>query len=236
VGDDAKNDRSHKAALAATATARYPETGDLLCEDEAEVEKKKSADVTVIILRDKPQADGGTPVVTTTHAENMWKITKERYAQVGVDITYSVSVADPPAGVDLSDGLQITDTDTSKVLSAEAEALIDALGTTGSEVDIHCFYVMDPKWGSSSLYGVAVADYWFDASEDAYLYNLIINDSTNKPFNAAHELSHLLVDGGHESSKVNVLYRSTSTSNVVTGTKRLSATQETEIQGNSHVN
>jgi Zn-dependent peptidase ImmA (M78 family) len=113
--------------------------------------------------------------------------------------------------------------------------LIGAYGTLGTNLDIHVFYVNVIKVGEGFAAGSAVADYWYDASENDYLYNIFINDATNKPFTAAHELAHLLADAPHESDRVNILYTPTSTVNVSTATKRFTSGQETSIRGNAHV-
>ena len=88
--------------------------------------------------------------------------------------------------------------------------------------------------GTAPAYGSAVADYYYYPSENDYLYNVFINNAANKPFNAAHELAHLLADGPHVSEEFNVLYESTSTANFSAATKRLDSTQESNMRGNAH--
>jgi hypothetical protein len=235
VDDDALNDRSHKVALDGTVKVEYQTSDGQTCRDEASVPNKKSVHVNVIILRDKAQADGGTPVQTQADVEAKWKIVTERYGQVGTLVTWDVDIKDPPAGVDLSDGLLVRPTSASKRLTAEAKALIEGLGTKGAANDIHAFHVNEIKVGTGGAYGSAVADYWYDAAEDDYLYNLFLDPTANKIFTPPHELAHLLVDTGHEASPVNVLQTSTSISNTVGATKRFTETQETKIHASPRV-
>lgn len=235
VADDTKNDRTHKVALGGKVKALYSCTAAVDCEKEAVVPPSlKTVEVSVVVLRDKPAVSNGVPVVTTTHVSNMWNIVRERYAQVGVTIVYNVTIEDPPSGVDLTDGLLVRDFSTNRVLATEAKELIASCGTVGTNNDIHVFYVNTVMVGPNQAYGSAVADYYYYPSENDYLYNAFIDNSVNKPFNAAHELAHLLADAPHVSEEFNVLYSSTSTANFPAATKRLDTTQETNIRGNAH--
>lgn len=236
VADDIKNDRTHKIALGGKVKVQYPNTGTVVGEKEASVPPSlKAVDVNVIILRDKPAASNGVPVVTTTHVSNMWNIVKERYAQVGIAVNYTVSIQDPPSGVDLTDGLLVREAIYNHVLAAEAKALIAAYGTVGNNADIHIFYVNTVVVGEVRPYGSAVADYYYYPSENDYLYNIFINNAVNKPFTAAHELAHLLADDPESNEEFNVLFGPTSTANFPAATKRLNITQESTMRGNGHV-
>jgi hypothetical protein len=64
--------------------------------------------LTPIIVRDKPLAVGGLPAVTVAEADAQLLVARERYAQVGVNLTWSTSaIHDLPTGVDLEDGLKV---------------------------------------------------------------------------------------------------------------------------------
>ncbi len=241
VADDTKNDRTHKIALGGKVKVQYPETGTVICEEEANVPPSlKAIDVNVIILRDKSAATGGVPVIAVATVSNFWNIAKERYAQVGVDIQWTgPTVEDPPAGVDLSDWLQVLDTSTSTVLSAEAKTLISAVGTANTTADIHVFYVNRIAVGSSFAGGLAVADFYFDESDDPFAYNMFINSSTSSPWGgyaAAHELTHLTTDAGHPTADTwRLMHGAVLTTTGAAGSRRLTASEETTIRGNSHV-
>jgi hypothetical protein len=234
VVDDAKNDRTHKVQLGGKFQVKSIKIGGT--EHQADIKTpvpvKKTVNFGVVVLR---QTAGGAPVVTQADVENDLKIARERYAQVGTQLTWSISIHDPPAGVDLSDGLLVA-TDgvaTMKKVAPETRALIEAMGTANTNADIHLFYVNELKAFGSIPRGVAIADYWFDASEDSYLYNCFVAASRG-PFTAAHELAHLLTDEDHHSSSYNLLRNGTSTSNTLGGSKRIETTQESKIQANAH--
>jgi hypothetical protein len=234
VADDTQNDRTHKVSLGGKVKVQYSSTATVVCEKEETVSPSlKTVNVCIIILRDKPQAQGGVPVISTTTVESQWHTVRERYAQVGVVINYTVSIQDPPLGVDLSDGLLVREHSTNRVLAAEAKALISACGTVDATVDIHVFYVNTVMVGTDWAYGSAVAEYYYP-SEDGYLYNAFINNAANKPFTVSHELAHLLANAQHTEEGFNILYGHTSTANFPAATKRFNATQENTMRGNVH--
>jgi hypothetical protein len=241
VADDTKNDRTHKIALGGKVKVQYPETGTVICEKEASVPPSlKTVDVNIIILRDKPEASGGVPVIAVTTVSSFWKIAKERYAQVGVDIQWTgPTVEDPPDGIDLSDWLQALDSDTNTVLSAEAKTLVSVLGTTNNTDDIHVFYVNLIKVGSTFAGGMAVADFYFDESDDPFTHNIFINNDSSSPWGgyaAVHELTHLTTDAGHTTTNTwRLMHDTLLTITGATGSRRLTASEETIIRGNSHV-
>ncbi|MBI4738682.1 hypothetical protein HY772_03840 [Candidatus Woesearchaeota archaeon] len=206
--------------------------------------KTKTVHVDIVILR---ETAGGAPVITQANVENQWNIAVERYAQVSVTLTYSISIQDPPTGVNLNDGISATAWTNDRLVNQELRNLINGLGTGNNNTDFHAFYVNELywRWGpnpppgqdADPLYGVAIADYWFDESEEGYLYNIIIDRSTipnNKLFTVPHELAHCLADTFHHTDEWNILYTPTSTSNTVTSTKRFDETQGGRVYDNQH--
>lgn len=199
----------------------------------------KTVDVNIIILRDKPAATGGVPVIAVATVTNFWNIAKERYAQVGIDIQWTgPTVEDPPAGVDLSDGLLYKVYGYPTVVAQEAKSLVDALGTTNTTADIPVFYVNE-IWANGRLAGgIAIGDFAVDESEENYIYNILIEDSPNSPWGgyaAAHELTHLLTDTGHPTVDTwRLMQGSNLTTTGSTGSRRLTASEETSTRGNTH--
>lgn len=242
VADDTKNDRTHKIALGGLAKVQYPNTGTAICETEASVPPSlKSVNVCIVILRDKPQAQGGTPVISTTAVESQWHAVQERYAQVGVQVNWTgPTIADPPTNVDLlTDGLLVRPSSTSRVVAAEARAVISNLGTQPDISDIHIFYVNYCMAGSGALYGTAIADYWYDETEEAYIYNVFMS-SNAQLLMPAHELGHLLTDAGYGGAVPleNIMYDAAGydfDNSAVTDCKRYNSVQEGLIRSNSHV-
>jgi hypothetical protein len=233
VADDAKNDRTHKVQLGGKFQVKSVKIAGTEHQTDIKtpVPLKKTVNFSVVILR---QTVGGSPVVAQPAVESDLRIAQERYAQVGIKLTWSISIADPPAGVDLTDGLLVAGGDlaTMRKVAPEARVLIGSLGTAATNTDIHLFYVnVVDAFGSAGNRGVALADYWFDASEDTYLYNCFVAAS-RAPFTVPHELAHLLADEAHHSSSYNLLKNGTSPTNTLDASKRLDTTQESKMQSN----
>ena len=91
---------------------------------------------------------------------------------------------------------------------------------------------------SDTALGLAVTDDYFDESEESYTYNAFVAANRN-PFTNAHELAHLLTDGGHINTSehnwsLNLLRGgSGASSNTFEANKRLNAAQESRIHANS---
>lgn len=245
VADDTKNDRTHKMALGGKAKAQYSCSGTIICEKDAKVlPLQKTVNINVVILRDKALSAGGVPVANPGTVSNHWRVACERYAQTGVKIAWGVSISDPPTGVDLSDGIAAVAVTNANHLSIETRSLISGLGTGTNNADFHAFYVSGLFWTNAPsldpLYGIGIADYWFDPSEDGYLYNAIIDSATvadGKLFNPAHEIGHCLTDDvAHHGAAWNIMSMPTSTSNAPTGTKRFDNTQGGKIYNDTHCN
>ncbi len=234
VADDNKNDRTHKIALGGKVKVQYPETGTVICEKEASVPPAlKTVQVSIVVLN-----IGGSPVTPLATVSNAWLIAKERYAQIGINLEYTITAANQPTGVDLSDGLDVASASapTWTQVAQESKDLISALGTTNTTADIHAFYVnVINAFGRTDSRGVAIARYWFtDPSATPCYYNFMVA-STAGPFTAPHELGHLLDNSPvHHSDAWNLMRSGTSTANGVTESKRLDANQESTMRGDSH--
>jgi hypothetical protein len=238
VADDTQNDRTHKVSLGGKVKVQYASTAAVVCEKETSVTVAGIVHIIPIIFRDKAQVSGGVPVIASSQVEDFLAIAKERYAQVGVSISWATpTIHDPPTGVDLTDGLTARTSTLSRVLASEAKAAINGCGTLGDLTDIHLFYVDEVKIGSGLVGGSAIADYWYDETEEDYIYNIFMSDSTSSPwapYAVAHELGHLLTDAGHASDSWRLMHSSLSLTGE-TGSRRFVSSEETSIQGDSHV-
>jgi Metallo-peptidase family M12B Reprolysin-like len=251
IADDATGDRTHKIQLGGNLKIEEIKIGTgawqtLGTKVPAPVEK--TVDVTTVILRDKPQAAGGVELISPTVVTSFWKIANERYAQCGVRLNVThAGVNDPPTGVDLSNGLNTTDSSATDLLagngvvSQESKDLITGLGTGASSADIHIFYVNTITTAGFPAGGTAFADFAFAASEDTFIYNVVLSDPTLSPWGgyaAAHELGHLLTNGGHEDASGvfplwHLMHNSLDT-NGISGSRRLKQSDATKILSNSH--
>ncbi|MFZ5495652.1 MAG: fibronectin type III domain-containing protein [Verrucomicrobiota bacterium] len=245
VSDDATNDRTRIVALGGKVRAQYLANSapsfPLRVDVEAAVPVrtgKPTIHVNVVILRNRAQAEGGTPVADQATVESHLKIAQERYAQVGLKLTWDseIPVIDPPSNVEIqTTGLTVS-SESHKVHS-EARTLIQASGTAGNNMDIHVFYVNAAVGLGDIDRGHALAEYHYSGGDEApYRYNAFVSALTMTPFTLAHELAHLLADIGHYSGigdDFNLLtWKSTSSSNSFTATKRLNADQEARIHSN----
>ena len=135
--DEGFNDRTHKIALGGQVMVQYEPEEDTWMQTEIPVNKEKMVHIIPVILRDDI---GGQAAVTVNQAAEFFDLACQRFAQVGVGITWSSPVVcDPPTGVDLSDGLTVRYANDSTNLADEAKALISGLGTAGNPDDIHVF-------------------------------------------------------------------------------------------------
>ena len=240
ITDNDKNDRTYIVALGGKVKIEYETVSGVKLIREANVpapKEIKTVGVNIVILRNKAKKDGGTPVITESDVIKDWELAVERYAQIGVTITYSVIISDPPAGVNLNNGL--TEFTSGSNPTTEEKALLNGLGTS-TKNDIYIFYV---NYLSDDSRGEAFVDSLLSGGNDKYSYNVIISASnpsnplgTRGPFTFPHELGHLLLnDGSHHSEQINLMRSGTSLTNGVTESKRLTPTQETTIRSNSHV-
>ncbi len=237
--DNTLNDRTHRIALGGVVKVQYPANQPVMEQIAHVPPDLRAIDVEIIILRDRPAVSNGVPVISVAEVDAFWTIARERYAQIGVDIRWTEPVIeDPPAGVDLFDGLTVMNTATSRTLAVEAKNLITALGTTNTINDIHVFYVNEVKMGLETLGGLAVAPYWFNPpTEQPYTFNIFISAFTQSPWGgyaAAHELTHLTTDAAHQPFSWQLMHGTLETTGV-TGSRRLTEAEEIIIRGCSHV-
>ena len=246
IADDATDDRTHKIQLGGNFTIDAIKLG---AESEWQpvsiktpVPVKETVHVNVVILRDKPLSEGGVVLFQLTEAIAHWKIVNERYAQVGVKVIVDTyNYADPPAGVNLADGLKVRELG-GTVLADEAKALITNSGTVGTS-DIHIFYVPRIDNGSLVDHGVAVADFYYDEADDPYTYNAFVAKDVSLPhygLTSAHELGHLLTNTGHGETTTpfpfyRLMFGGGASDDGILGSKRLNNDEEEKIKNDPHV-
>ena len=242
VPDDTDwNDRTHKIALGGTLWAWYQTSEGTSCSNGLTVNVEGTCHVIPVILRNMAATNGGEPVVSIATVESAMEIACERYAQVGIKLTWDTPVvSDPPSGVNLSDGLTVRTNENTRWLAEEAKSAIAGVGTVDNLTDIHLIFVPSLYAGEVTPTGSSVAGYWYTNSVDqAYLFNAFLkNAPTLESFGAAiaHEIGHLLTNAGHapNSCPWRLMYKKI-TSTDVTGQRRFVAAEETLIRGNDHV-
>jgi len=234
VGDDLINDRTHKIALGGTVEVSYAEFGAEPA-DTATVEVKKEVHVEIVILRDQPAFAGGVPVTAQAEVEDEWQVVAERYAQVGVHVTWAINIVDPPAAINFADGIHAMSAADHQKVSTEMKELIDTHGTNANTDDIHAFYVETlHSTPGKNVNGVAIADFAFDESEEPYINNIIF-DNSRSILTAPHELGHILTDAGHEADSFNIMYAAPAAQNTVVAKKRWFEFQEQSIHNSNLV-
>lgn len=198
----------------------------------AEINTCKPADIrtvtfSIFILRNKPLASGGTEVISQASVQGDLALANQQYGQICVKLSAAISIVDPPAGVDLSDGLD--EFTVAGVPTAEEKALLDGLATA-STADIQMFWVNSLSNGSR---GEAFIPQSSTGANAKYANNEIVSNSRT-PFTLGHELGHVLLnEGAHHGTQTNLMRNSTSPANAVDASKRLDTTQETTIRSHA---
>lgn len=236
--DDTRNDRTHRIALGCRVHVRYPESGTPFIIEQITLQPEATLHVIPVILRDEALNEGGVPVVGSSQVEAFLKNSKQKFSQLGINLTWEdLLVVDPPAGVNLTDGITIRTNSSSRKLAAEAKAAIAGIGTVGNLTDIHIIFANTLKTGDDFIGGSAVADYWYDESEEGYLYNVFMSRNDVVEWSGcviAHECGHLLTDTGHVANTWQIMHNGAVLSGV-TGSRRFVPSEETVIKGDSHV-
>jgi len=231
IADDAPGDRTHKIQLGGNFKIEEIKIGAGSWEalgTKLTVPVEKTVNFGVVILR---QSTGGAPVIAQTTVEQDLKVAQERYAQAGIKLSWLISIADPPAGVDLSDGLTEFTTTTP---SAEESALLTSSLATSTTDDLHIFYVnhLAPAPGS---FGEAFPEAIFGV----FGGNMIVS-STRMPFTLPHELGHILRNdnGGPQTHSADPFHLmrggGTSATNRLGASKRVTVNDESTMRGSKY--
>lgn len=198
--------RTHKVSLLGKVKFQI-HIGQAIAEMELPVPgfgKYKTVSVHAVVLRNTP---GGSPAASEAYVWNdLVNNVKPAFAQANINILIgSVTVADPPVGVDLSDGLALAGTDS---VPQEVKTLVNALGTPSAD-DIHVFYVPSitvPNNGQLGGKGFAIVDSYYQGPADRpYVYNAFMGVTQMNFLTTAHEIGHLLTDAGHPESSGGLL-------------------------------
>ena len=99
--------------------------------------------------------------------ENTLRIAQERYAQVGIALDWTINEVDPPAGLNLMDGL-----DTTGNLTSEISSLFDGLATSSVD-DMQVFVVGNFYRPGFLHYGRAYPE--FVAAGQKHVNSVLIN-------------------------------------------------------------
>jgi len=232
--DDAKNDRTHKVQLGGKVQVKSItiDGTEHQLDMKTDVPAKKKVDLSVIIVR---ETAGGAQSATNQAVEAEMKRAQERYAQIAVDLNWSIKVIDPPAGVDLSNGISAN-----PLVNAEMTSLFSA--ATVATNDLEVFVVNDLRFTpGSTLYGIGLAQ--FAAASlgyngvNGYENTAIINWDDSSPLPGrqvfAHEIGHILTNAGHSGGPLNLMESGSkrNTGNDIKGGRRIVPSQQTAVHG-----
>ena len=242
--DNQPFDVTQKAALGDDFTVKFPATGNPSLEESLNVKLEYTVDVIPVILL----KSNDEPAISATRVNNVHMVTaREILAQTGIQLNWSYPrIVAQPATVDLDTyGLTVRDSVTATTLSSEFENLITLEGTKGNTSDIHVFFVNE-VWvgqGIEQIQGHAVADWFYNSSEEPYTYNVVLDEIDYKGLTGyaiAHEILHLLgLEHVHE--EWNVMHNPIRLKNLPEDpdprdSKRITNSQESEIKNDiSHV-
>ena len=206
---DVNGDRTHLVGLGGTVTARL----------EARLATSVSALVPVeatlnhlnyVLLRETAGGSLLTSPETLTHFVGL---ANEQFGQAGIALAFDpatdILIADPPAGVDLTDGTEIADGD------GEMSLLTAAFATTDPST-MTVFYVDDLTGPLGGGYrGFA---YWGGFNARSIYLN---SNPFAQHFTLAHEILHVALESGHLDAPYDILTQSTSIFNGVESSKRI---------------
>lgn len=137
------------------------------------------------------------------------KVTREIYAQVGIDVHFTTGAYQVNLSVDLSDGLTLITIQNPGVLHSEGEVILNAFGTPNNQTDVIGLYVDGKIYSASSpggeVQGTAFWDnaeisphnrypnsYWSDTVSATYKGTFLVSTSRIEENVLAHELGHIL--------------------------------------------
>jgi len=171
----------------------------------ATVPVQKVVKLNILILFNKKLQDGGKLVASKNSVEGDVNWANQIYAPLGIrfKVEYPIKQADPPRGVDLSNGLEEA---TNGGPSTEEKALFDAGYQSAADNDIEVWYVnyLADNGVDSHIGGEA-----FPESRNGvnakYVDSIIISEKNLTYRTLAHEIGHILLNaGGHPDGKVDV--------------------------------
>ncbi len=233
--DNADHDRTHKTKLGGSVHIRYPDTGDMIAEGTANVPPIKKVVVKIV------RFNGVSP--STSTISNRWALVEERFAQVGVEVEWSIlSAVNPGSGIDFDNNIASL-VDASIVaqggaeMSPEAKLVVDHHRPNKNSAEVYVYYVknlkVDGDTGADSAKGFAATRWHLKSADDLYGNNIFI-DTTHTHYVAAHELGHLLRDSiAHFTSNHSLMRAQPSTSSNYVGSKRLGTDSHSAIHANS---
>lgn len=228
VADDANEDRSHEIALAGDAKAEYTSAAGVTRDATANVPVVKTVKLNVNILR---EAAGGNAVIANADVEARITVAHERYAQAGIRFTHTINApVDPPAGVDLANGLDefAAVVDNVIQMTDEEKALLGAAALRSAAADVEAYYVNSLSAGSR---GEAFPTGF--VPDQKYAHSVIIAATAETVFSLAHEIGHVVEDkvdhyaGANKNQ--NLMRSGTSATNTVDASKRLTEDQATNM-------
>lgn len=246
AADNTKNDRTHITALGGTVKInQYAVNGETKnLNVKLPVKARRKVDIRVINLK----KSDGTLVAQPQKIADEIEAMKERYAQAGIQANVVTVQKDIPAGVDLSNGLQIPDLPAvgappqEPTILAEEMALMNGVATAATN-DIEIIYVPRISDVSTpteeSALGYAYNPSKFTNQAHTKYHNTMFVSATAKLYVQAHELGHILLDdeshsthGADDTSNLMLLNVNQGNLTTLNASKRLTQEQETKMYTN----
>ncbi|MBX9624479.1 MAG: hypothetical protein K2X82_11780 [Gemmataceae bacterium] len=228
------SDRTHKVALRGTVWADYAAGGKTVA-DSKPVPARNKVNVHVIAVKHpngQPVIGVGVPSASNTaiHEAN------EQFAQAGIYLVPDHTVPDakannPPAGVDLTDGLDGW-TDQNSALSQEQKDLFAAANLrTEAKNDIELYWV--DHFANRNEIGEAFTEAVYGTA--AFVDSVIVSVDDRTRFTVAHEIGHVLTNAPHYYGDLwpaNLMRANPIGADTVTTNKRLTLGQQAAIWWN----
>jgi hypothetical protein len=225
---DDLNDKTFRVKLDDNVTATYTDASNAKVVSQATVPTNNNVKVHVNILR----APGGAPVATLAAAQADIDKANEQYAQVGIKLVPTFQIVDSPAGVDLSNGLDVSFlVNGIWQMTPEEQALLGAAAIrTAATDDVELYYV---NKFTNFPDGRAKAFWASGVPVPKYADSVIIAADKKGLFTVPHEIGHVLLDSGahfpREYDQINLMRLGTSDADGTTESKRLTPGQEADM-------
>lgn len=239
IGDEQEGDRTHKIQLGGllALTGISINNAEFNIDAAIPVKIKKTLQVKVTVLRNKPLAQGGAEVQSLAKVGEYWRVANEVLAQIGLKVDIFPAIADPPATglVNFEDGLEV---DNSQGMTLEFERLLEYFATPSVNGDV-CFLYMRPDKdliiSSGLAHGVAHSQntqpqnkpgLWNSSVVKAYVSTYGCGLTT------AHELCHILGISAHTNiqSSIMAVAFDRRAEGKITDSRRIDASREAQMQ------
>jgi hypothetical protein len=230
IADDNEGDRTYIASLGSNFVINQIKIGAGPWRSvnlKSPIPASVSVDVNVVILKDSV---GGEPVITESEALHEMFVVQERFAQAQLKVDFTITIKDPPEGVDLLDGLHFSQI----ITTAEEIAVMEGLGTNELN-DVYVFFVNFFRPPGATGYARIPLKLGPNDPTMKYINNAFISVDAKTRSTVSHELGHIFINQDEDDNPINLMYLLYDDTNTILSKKRLYDRQDTRINNNGSI-